>query len=108
MLLEAIKNKATKQDIGNILSFLASYVIEHFGMEEKIMEQTKFPNMAMHKKQHAEFINKYNEIKSKFDAEGATLEVSIDIQTYLGGWLLKHIPVFDKELSAYVKSDSHA
>ena len=47
-----IKKGAGHRAILQALGHLVDYVIEHFGREERLMEQTAYPDIAAHKKTH--------------------------------------------------------
>ena len=55
-LLEAILKNQGKEEVGKLLAFLGKYTVEHFGAEEKVMFQYKYPDLIKHTKQHADFI----------------------------------------------------
>lgn len=90
-------------EIGEVLKFLEEYVVIHFGMEEKHMLVGKYPEYALHKEQHAEFIKDFLELKKEFEAQGASSMLVIKIQRRVCDWLVAHISKTDKALGAFLK-----
>lgn len=102
-LIDAMNQRKGKEEVANTIKFLETYVIEHFGTEERYMASVNYPNMTSHKQQHVDFKGRFGEIKKKFDEGGPSSILAIQINSQLGGWLLTHIPTIDKELARYIK-----
>ncbi len=103
-LLEAMMKGQGKPEIEKLLQFLASYVVEHFGAEEKLMAQYKYPGVAAHKQQHVDFVKQFGELKAKFDQVGATGDVTITLNRFVGTWLRDHIGSQDTALGKFLQA----
>lgn len=103
-LIDAMMQKKGGEEIGKVVKFLESYVIAHFGNEERQMTRNNYPGLANHKGQHEAFIKAFNEIKKQYQEKGPVSEVTIQINSKLGSWLRSHIPVIDKELGKFLNS----
>lgn len=103
-LLEAAKAGAGKEEVKRTLDFLGNYVVEHFGTEERYMDQYGYPNSAAHKKEHADLVQYYTNVRAKVEAEGASLAMLFGLQKYIVDWLNHHIRKSDKELGAFLES----
>jgi hemerythrin len=103
-LFDACGQGKAKEEVSKIFEFLNDYVVVHFGAEEKYMAAYNYPGYAAHKAQHEEFIKGFNELKSKFTAEGKGLYVTISTNRLLSDWLINHIHKVDKALASFLKS----
>jgi hemerythrin len=101
---EAIWNGQGKEEIGNIIEFLADYVNFHFADEEALMLENDYPEYSNQKSAHEGFILQVSEIKNKFEAGEATSEFVVDVITKLGDWFKNHIKKLDKDLGDYLAS----
>ena len=102
-LLEAILKNQGKEEVGKLLAFLGKYTVEHFGAEEKVMFQYKYPDLNKHTKQHADFIAAFTKLKGEFDKLGATPNVSITLNRFVCQWLRDHIGGTDTALGKFLQ-----
>ena len=77
------------------------YVGYHFGTEEKVMERINYPEFAIHKKQHENFVREVFVKVEEFNA-GKTL-APLSFVYYLRDWVLHHIAVCDKKYGDYLR-----
>ncbi|MBI5903421.1 MAG: hemerythrin family protein [Deltaproteobacteria bacterium] len=103
-LVDAMTHKRGKDEIAGVFKFLENYVIAHFGVEERCMARYNYPDSAVHKIQHSEFIKAFNDLKKRYDEVGASSDVVVMSNSKLGGWLRTHIPVTDKALGTFILS----
>ena len=76
------------------------YVGYHFSTEEKIMERVKYPDYAIHKEQHADFVR---EVLTKVDEFNAGKpRAALTFVYFLRNWVLQHIAVSDKKMGNFV------
>ena len=90
--LHASKNKTQKMH--QIFLDLHNYTVNHFNMEEMMMQQFRFENYLNHKAEHTQFLLALNEFKTNYLA-GQT-GINLEMLHFLKDWLLKHIVVTDK------------
>ncbi len=105
-LLQAMHEGKGKDEIQKVMEFLDDYVISHFGMEEKYMDQYNYPDIGRHKEQHQSFTTNYNDIKRALETEGPSSTLVIQTQRKLSDWWLGHIATVDKELGAFLAQKS--
>lgn len=98
-LHDAMKQGKGKDIIGIIINKLFAYAGSHFTTEEKYFDQFKYPEAAVHKIDHIEFVKKISEFKSGFDNGKITL--SIEVMNFLRDWLKNHIKVVDKKYGSF-------
>jgi hemerythrin len=103
-LLEAMLKNQGKPEIEKLVAFLAEYAVDHFSAEEKLMAQHRYPAAAAHRQQHADFVKRFGELKARFDAGGATSEVSVALTQFVGSWLRNHIRTTDTALGKHLKA----
>ena len=104
-LVAAMKEARGVDEVDKTLEFLSEYVIDHFGMEEKLMDSRNFPEAQAeaHKTEHEDFKKKFQEFKDKLDAEGPSSALSLKTSNLLGTWWIDHISQVDKKLGAFLK-----
>jgi hemerythrin len=103
-LLDAMHDGRAAAELGQLLQFLGTYVIEHFGTEERLMDAGKYAATAQHKAQHAEFVRRFQEDAETYRASGATSMVVLDLRDMLRGWLVTHICTVDMQLAAFLRT----
>lgn len=103
-LLDALVKNQAREEIGRLLAFLGKYTVEHFGTEERLMAQYKYPDAPRHKQQHAEFVAAFLKLKGEFDEKGATPNVSITLNRFVCNWLREHIGLSDTALGKFLKT----
>lgn len=101
-LLEACNAGKGKTVVGEVIDFLGNYVVEHFGAEEKLMQQYNYPAYPQHKEMHEGFIKSFGELKQNFDKSGETVNVVIQTNRIVVRWLNDHIRNVDKQLGKFI------
>jgi len=98
-LSAAMKERKAKDVLAGIINDLISYTATHFSYEEKYFDKFGYPETALHKKEHKDFVKQVTDFKKGFD-EGS-LMVSLEIMKFLQDWLIKHIKGTDKKYSQF-------
>jgi hemerythrin len=93
----AAEGKGRKQAV-EFLAFLGDYVVRHFAYEEGAMARCRCPAAEKNKAAHKAFLAKFADIDARARAEGVTLPLFIDIQTWCSDWLQAHICSVDVQL----------
>lgn len=97
---EAKSNNTDKNMYRYTIAFLAMYVNHHFKLEEAYMEKFDYPDLAMHQKEHREFIKElklFREAHEEYSGEGAD-----ELLRKMGAWILNHILKDDQILGAFL------
>lgn len=112
-LIEAINNllNACAQGKGRVeiektTKFLEDYTAKHFGDEEKLQIQYRYPDYQNHKQYHEGFKRVVREISAQLSKEGATVALVGKVNTSIGGWLLNHIKKEDVKVAAHIRSQT--
>jgi hemerythrin len=101
-LNQAMSEGKGKNVLEEILESLVSYTKAHFRDEERLMEQSAYPDILDHKRQHVELTKKVLDFQKQFKS-GAS-GISIDILQFLGTWLKQHILGTDAKYVALMHS----
>jgi hemerythrin len=81
-------------------------VQEHFGWEEACMHQHRCPVAEVNKRAHSRFIETFQAIRARFDQEGPSVDLLLQIKQELGDWLVNHIRRIDTGLRPCVAKSS--
>jgi hemerythrin len=84
------------------LDFLGNYVVEHFGTEERLMEEHAYPAFPAHKREHDTLVADWGDMRDEYLAEGATPRVFVALNLRLAMWLTNHVFNSDKELGRFL------
>jgi len=101
--LEGMQKGKGKEELEELMDFLANYVQEHFQTEERYMQKYNYPGLSEHKKQHQSFIQEVENLKGKFAEEGPSLTLTLQAQNKISNWILNHIKKVDMEMGAFLK-----
>jgi hemerythrin len=103
-LLEAMEKLQGKEIIDRTLAFLGAYVKDHFGAEERLMAQHRYPQAALHKSQHEAFVKTFLELKAEYETKGASNALAVRLNSVVCGWLRQHIGATDRQLGQFLLS----
>ena len=101
-LMDACAQGAGRTKINETVQFLNSYVNKHFGDEEKLQVQSKYPGYAAHKQFHDGYKRQLSQTTQALIAEGPTVKALGDLNRIVGV-LVSHIRIEDKKLARHVK-----
>jgi hemerythrin len=101
-LHDGMKAGKGKEITGKILSDLADFTKFHFAYEEKLFDQTKYPDTVLHKRQHADLVKQVVSYISKFQKGDAIL--TMELMNFLRDWLMNHIVATDKKYTSFFNS----
>ncbi len=96
-LVDATRDEGKKR-IAQMLDYLKSYVVLHFGQEEALMERSACPSAERNKKAHAAFLETFRKLSLRAKNEGITPGFVADLQKLTTAWLKEHICGIDAQL----------
>lgn len=105
-MLEACNQGKGKREINSLISFLEDYVVSHFSAEERYMKQYGYEEYAAHKKQHADFIGKLQDLKKRIENGRIGVDVVIATNQLIVSWFMNHIRKVDTRLGSFLKNRS--
>ena len=88
--------------LGDILDELINYTALHFGREERLMQQIKYPEFARHKNEHDALLSDVAKIQRSF--KSGELNLSTRAYAFLCEWLGRHIRTSDRLLGSVAGS----
>ena len=97
---EAIRDGATIETVGKVLTEMAEYTDVHFRTEEKLMEEYNYPDIDSHKKEHKKLIKEAESFSKKL-AEHYPDGLQ-EFYKFLREWLVNHILDVDKKLGEFL------
>jgi hemerythrin len=103
-LLDACSQGRGRDQIDNTLNFLTNYTVKHFGDEEKLQQQFKYPDYQNHKKLHDNFTVTVKDLGAQLRQEGPSINLVGKINSTIGTWLVNHIKKEDQKLTAHIQT----
>jgi hemerythrin len=102
-LLAASREKRSREEVAQTLTFLGDYVVHHFAAEERLMATADYPEAEAHRAEHARFVQEFGILYREFKAEGPTTLFIIRVGNRVTGWLREHIYRTDRSLVEYLR-----
>ena len=97
-LYEAIEAGKGIDEAKKTLEFLSQYTVFHFGGEEKLMQEVKYPLYTEHKAAHDAFVNTVKGMYNTLMADGATEAFCNKVEAEVTNWLVAHIQGMDQKM----------
>jgi hemerythrin len=103
-LLDAMAQAKAKEELEPLVGFLHDYVNVHFGGEQRLMQQYRYPAAAEHLAQHAFFVSEFKALAAEVQKVGPTALLSIRVNKLLCDWLRDHVSTTDREFGEFLRS----
>ena len=103
-LLEASRSGRSREEVVRLLEFLGSYVVDHFAVEERIMEEAGYPRLGGHRAEHLQFMKELAILRHELKSEGPTKLFVIRVGNRVTEWLREHIYRTDRILADWLKA----
>lgn len=87
-----------------LLSFLETYIYDHFEHEEHLQQEIDFDRFTEHKGYHDEFKAQVKKIIKTHKNKVASNSDLININLFIKDWLINHILIEDKKIGAFIAS----
>jgi hemerythrin len=91
----------SKEETQKTLDLLGKYVVQHFGDEEILQIQCKYPKYEWHKALHQEFIDGFVKVKEEFENNGSSFKFVLELYNGIVSWIVRHIKTVDVEFGKY-------
>lgn len=102
-LAESIQARRRK-DVADTLNFLARYVVDHFGLEEGLMQESGYPFMAQHVHEHHTFGVYFARLRREIESGGLDpTSEKFRVQLLLVDWLINHTTKTDRHLGIFLR-----
>lgn len=102
-LYGAISSGERKEFLQMTFLFLADYAKDHFAYEEALMEESGFPDAAMHRAEHQRFREDLKLYEQDFLKTGDTSGPLINLIGHISEWLVYHILNVDMQMGIYLR-----
>lgn len=105
-LSAALDASAAEAELRTLFLFLETYVIEHFGNEERYMDDFAMHNYAgaeHHKSEHKAFIRDLREYRSDLEVAAPNSQFIEEFKRWMRNWWMTHIQHVDKDLGAFLQ-----
>ena len=93
-------HKITKEKFRKTIQATVNYINVHFSAEEKLLDDSKYPDIVAHKSEHKKFVKKVLENVKQFE-EGRDFVPSSFVK-FLRDWILEHIAMVDCSYGLYL------
>ncbi|MFT9076643.1 bacteriohemerythrin [Ethanoligenens sp.] len=103
-LFDACMHGKGRAKISETVTFVEDYTVKHFGDEEKLQKEYKYPDYPAHHQLHQTFVNDLKSYKAQLEKDGPTVQLVAKFNTFVSTWLIKHISVEDKKIGVYIRS----
>jgi hemerythrin len=103
-LLEASRNRRSREEVVRLLEFLGQYVVEHFAAEERIMASAGYPQLDGHHAEHVQFVKELEILRHELKSEGPSNLFVIRVGNRVTEWLREHIYRTDRSLGAWLQA----
>ena len=102
-LLEQFNNEVDSKILSKNLEKLLEHMQQHFSSEEKLMNETKYPSLNMHKADHDKVLNEARYIELQWRNKKDEDMLKEYLESDLVPWLDQHIKAMDMPMADYVK-----
>lgn len=102
-LLAASREKRSREEVGQMLTFLGDYVVHHFTAEERMMAAASYPEIVAHQAEHARFVQEFTILYNEYKSEGPSTLFIIRVGNRVTGWLREHIYRTDRSLVQWLR-----
>ncbi len=102
-LLEATRNRRSKEEVLRMMEYLGRYAVEHFDAEEREMERTAYPRAEAHRLEHRQFVKELEVLRQELATEGPSVLFIIRVGNRVTEWLREHIYRTDKLLGEWLR-----
>ncbi|MDR3199562.1 MAG: bacteriohemerythrin [Planctomycetaceae bacterium] len=102
-LLAACVAGQGRETLHQTLDFLAFYTSKHFGDEEKLQQQYRYPDYANHRNLHEHFKMFVHDLATQMKESGPTTALVSKVTFGVGDWLVNHIKKEDTKVAAFIR-----
>lgn len=88
-LAESLDSDHERETVSRVVNQIHSYIIEHFGLEERLLTNARYTDLAAHKAAHNRFITRFSYLCAEVDANRD--EAISNLLAYLNDWWHNHI-----------------
>ncbi len=102
-LLEATRQRRSKEEVLRMMDYLGTYAVEHFQAEEREMDRTRYPRAEAHRLEHRQFAKELEVLRLELATEGPSVLFIIRVGNRVTEWLREHIYRTDRVLGEWLR-----
>jgi len=103
-LLDASRERRSREEVVRVLEYLGGYVVEHFGVEEALMTSSGYDRIESHRLEHRAFVRELEVLRLELKSEGPTNRFVIRVGNRVTTWLREHIYRTDRMLAEWLRN----
>ena len=100
-LIESSFEKQNSKAVETI-DYLSDYVLRHFANEERLMEESNYPDTAVHKQQHMDFVEVVADFRIRLSIDSSD-DLMLQANKTIVEWLSSHVLGSDKALAVHYR-----
>ncbi|MDR0822093.1 MAG: hemerythrin family protein [Oscillospiraceae bacterium] len=105
-LLDACSTGKGRAAIEGFVKSVSEYTAKHFADEEKLQQQSKYPDYINHKRYHDTFKKTVASIGKEIAEQGPTISLTGKVNHDIAGWLITHIKTEDVKVAAHIRENN--
>ena len=107
-LIDAHIKRETKEKFSDMLKVLVNYTAEHFGYEEKLMTEIKYPahEYQNHKNLHDDFKGDVKKLQTDYENQGTSDELVKILENIVINWVIQHIQREDVKIAEFMRRNN--
>ncbi len=105
-LLGVVTGERRLEDTYGVIVAIERYIRDHFSYEETYMAQNGYPEIEQHRNIHQGLINDFLKRKKELLDSGLSETIILNLENYLGTWLLRHVGEEDQKYAKYIRERS--
>jgi hemerythrin len=86
-LLDASRQRRSREEVVRFLEYLGHYVIDHFEAEERTMQQAGYPKLEGHRAEHRQLVKELEILRHELKSEGPSALFVIRVGNRVTEWL---------------------
>jgi hemerythrin len=102
-LLDAVLRR-DRAEAASTVEFLKAFVVDHFAAEERLMEESAFPEAGAHVAEHRAFGAALGDIDTQLRREGPTAALVYRLEREAVSWLEDHVCHLDVALARHLRA----
>lgn len=104
----ALYGNKGKDELRRLITYLKSYIEEHFTYEEGLISRTAYPDLADHQRKHNQLVDYLLKLDSEIMTRGADNYLAIQVEKFIREWWEEHELLYDKKYVSYISDPNNS
>ncbi len=92
----------SRQEVGQLLSYLRAYAVTHFDEEEEVMRDAAYPGLKRHKAEHDRFMRDIMKLTREQERRRGAGVAPAALARWLEDWLVEHVSSTDTAMARFL------